>query len=353
MTTVHGGLEAGELRSLGLRAGDVLDFSSNLNPLGTSPRVRKAAAGADLSSYPDRHSLVLREGLAARLGVETEMVAVGNGSTELIHLLARALLRPGVGSLIFTPTFGEYETAVTLAGGRAATLGASIADRFRWSIGQAVETIERTRPGLVFLCNPNNPTGVYLPPTAVQKIQGAVGPTGLVMLDDAYVSLTDHPWDTVPLLRDGHLAILRSMTKDHALAGVRIGYLVAEPDLIRAVRRIQPAWSVNAIAQAVGLAALEDDAHLEEARKVIARSKAHLYSGLAALGVPAEDSATNFLIARVGKASRVRTSLLRRRIAVRDCTSFGLPEYIRIAVRRPEECALLLAALEEVMGNDL
>ena len=330
-----------------------MDFSSNINPLGTSPRVRRAAASADLSSYPDRHSLVLRESLAARLGVDIEMVAVGNGSTELIHLLARALHRPGMKSLVFAPTFGEYETAVALAGGQTATLRASNASRFRWSISQAVETIERTRPGLVFLCNPNNPTGVYLPPTAVRKVQDAVGPTGMLVLDDAYVSLADRPWNTVPLLHGGHLAILRSMTKDHALAGVRIGYLVAEPDLIREVRRIQPAWSVNAVAQAVGLAALEDDTHVEEARKVVARSKAQLYSGLAALGIPVEESATNFLMARVGKASRVRTSLLRRHIAVRDCASFGLPDYIRIAIRQPQECALLLTALEKVMGNDL
>ena len=329
-----------------------MDFSSNINPLGTSPRVRRAAARADLSSYPDRHSLVLREGLAARLGVDAEMVAVGNGSTELIHLLARALHRPGVKSLILAPTFGEYEAAVALAGGRTAALTASAGDRFRWSIRQAVETIHRMRPGLVFLCNPNNPTGVYLPPTAVKNIQEAVGPTGLLMLDDAYVSLSEDPWNTVPLLPDGHLAILRSMTKDHALAGVRIGYLVAEPDLIGEVRRIQPAWSVNAVAQAVGLAALEDDAHVEEARRLIAASKARLQRGLTALGIPVEDSAANFLIARVGKASRVRAALLRRRIAVRDCTSFGLPDHIRIAVRRSEECAFLLAAMEEVMGND-
>ena len=351
MITVHGGLEAGELRSLGLRAEEVLDFSSNLNPLGTSPRVRRAAARADLSSYPDRHSLVLREGLAARLEVDPAMVAVGNGSTELIHLLVRALQRPGVRSLIFAPTFGEYETAVALAGGQTAVLRASVADRFRWSISQAVETIERTRPGLVFLCNPNNPTGHYLPPAAVRKIREAVGPNSVLMLDDAYVSLSDNPWNTVPLLRDGRLAILRSMTKDHALAGVRIGYLLADPHLIREVRRIQPAWSVNSVAQAVGLAALEDDAHLEEARSLIARSKALLQGGLQALGIPVEESAANFFLARVGNASQMRTCLLRRHIAVRDCTSFGLPEHIRIAVRRPEECARLLATLEEVMDS--
>lgn len=352
MNTVHGGLEAGELRSLGLRAEEVLDFSANINPLGISPRVQRAAAGADLSSYPDRHSLVLREGLAERLGVDIEMVAVGNGSNELIHLLTRALHRPGTKSLIFGPTFGEYRTAVVLAGGRTVTFRATAAHRFRWSMDQAIETIERTRPALAFLCNPNNPTGVHLPRNEVQRIQEAVGPTGMLILDDAYASLADHSWDTVPLLDDGHLGILRSMTKDHALAGVRIGYLVAEPDLIREVRRIQPAWSVNAVAQAVGLAALQDDAHVEEARRLITASKARLQRGLTALGIPVEDSATNFLIARVGKASRVRTALLRRRMAVRDCASFGLPDHIRIAVRRPEECALLLAALEEVMGND-
>ncbi|MDE0121726.1 MAG: histidinol-phosphate transaminase [bacterium] len=347
MNPVHGGLEEAELRALGVGRDQVIDFSSNINPLGPSPRVRRAAAEADLSAYPDRHSLVLREALAGRLGVETENILVGNGSTELIRLLARAWLRPGEKCLIFQPTFGEYETAASQAGAETVSIPAGEQQGFQWPITAAVRAIKEVRPRLVFLCNPNNPTGVFLSRGPVDRIRRAVADSGLLMLDDAYAPLADHRWDTTPVLKDGGVALLRSMTKDHALAGVRLGYMLAEPDLIAVMRELQPSWSVNAVAQAAGLAALGDEAHLDEARMVVSESKRYLSGELEALGIAANSSAANFILAKVGSAAKMRTALLRRGIAVRDCTSFGLPEHIRIAIRRREECEILVEALGE------
>ncbi len=352
MTTVHGGLDAGELRSLGLRAAEVLDFSSNINPLGASAAVQEAVAEADLSSYPDRHSLVLREALAARLEVKIETILVGNGSTELIHLLARSRLRAGDRCVVFEPTFGEYETAATLAGARTTGIRPEDGRGFEWSVEDAVRTVQRVRPGLVFLCNPNNPTGAYLSRSSVEQILASVGRNGLLLLDDAYVSLADHSWNSTPLLERGNLAILRSMTKDHALAGVRLGYVIAEPTLICGMRNLQPAWSVNSVAQSAGLAALGDEAHLAKAKQVISESKAYLHRNLAGLGIAVTDTSTNFILAKVDSAARMRMALLRRGIAVRDCTSFGLPEHIRIAIRRPEECTLLVEALGRELADD-
>ena len=137
----------------------------------------------------------------------------------------------------------------------------------------------------------------------------------------------------------------------HGLAGVRLWYLVAAPDVIAAVRELQPAWSVNSIAQAAGLSALADEDHVAAGRKVVQEAKAYLRCELGALGIPVNPSVTNFLLARVGDARKVRNALLRERIAVRDCTSFGLPHYIRIATRRPEECSTLVEALKEVMAS--
>ncbi len=350
--TVHGGLDVGELRSLGLRPEEVLDFSSNINPLGPSRRVREAASNADLSAYPDRDCLVLREALAARLNVGIENLIVGNGSTELIHLLARAYLRPGDGCLIFTPTFGEYETAASICHADLHNVTAKASQGFRWSVEEAVQTIRRMRPSLVFLCNPNNPTGVYLDQDSVDRIRSAVAEFGLMALDNAYAPLADGQWDSLPLLGCGNIAVLRSMTKDHALAGIRLGYLVADAAVVARVRHLQPAWSVNAVAQSAGIAALNDDAHVAAAAEVISEAKKQLYDGLDGLGVSATPSLANFVLARVGDAAEVRRQLLLRRIAVRDCTSFGLPEHIRIAVRRPAECARLLEALGEVLPFD-
>lgn len=349
VTTVHGGLDPAELRSLGLQPDQILDFSANINPLGPSRRVMRAAAEADLSAYPDRNSLGLREALAARLNVAIDKLMIGNGSTELIHLVARACLGPGERCLILAPTFGEYEAAAAIAGADVHTLHASENRGFRWSVDAAVRIIREMRPGVVFLCNPNNPTGAYLERDVVRQLNTAVGESGLLVLDNAYAELSDCRWDSLPLLGTGSLVILNSMTKDHALAGVRLGYMVAEPSVVTAVRRLQPAWSVNAVAQAVGIAALEDEAHVARAREVILEAKAYLYRELEKLRVPVTHSATNFVLARVGDAAKIRSALLRRRMAVRDCASFGLPEHIRIAVRRPEECARLIGALRDVL----
>lgn len=350
--TAHGGLDAAELRSLGLRPDEVLDFSANINPLGPSDRVRRAAAEANISAYPDRHSLALREALATRLGVGLDRLLVGNGAAEPIHLLARAGIRPGDRCLIFGPTFGEYQAAAEVAGAELHWTQADAARGFRWDLDAGVRTIKRLRPRLVFLCNPNNPTGVYLASNDVLRIRDAIGRDGLLAVDDAFSPLADCPWDSASLLGGGNVALLRSMTKAHALAGVRLGYLLAGPEVVSATRRLQPAWSVNSVAQAAGIAALDDADHVAAARKVISTAKAYLYRELEAMGIPAVPSAANFVLVRVGDARKVRGDLLRRRIAVRDCTSFGLPEYIRIATRLPEECALLIAALREVLAHE-
>ena len=348
----HGGLDEAELRGLGLSAGEVLDFSANINPLGMSPQVRDAIKDVDLASYPDRNSTALREALANRLHIGVDELLISNGSTELIHLVARAQLQPGGACLIFKPTFGEYEAAAMIAGADVHSIHAEESDGFRWSMDDAVREIERVRPQIVFLCNPNNPTGVYLDPGEVGRIGEAVGSDGLLVLDDAFASLADSEWDALSLLTHGNVAVLRSMTKDHGLAGIRLGYMVASPKIVSEARRLQPSWSVNAIAQAAGLAALDDDEHVNAAREVIARSREVLTQGLRALGVSVLPSATNFVMAKVGNGADVRAALLSRRIVVRDCASFGLPEYIRIAVRKEDECSRLIAALQEVLEHE-
>ncbi len=348
----HGGLDETELRALGLSTGEVLDFSANINPLGMSPRVREAIKDVDLASYPDPNSTALREALASRLNIGVDELLIGNGSTELIHLVARARLQPGDACLIFEPTFGEYAAAARIAGANVHPVRAEGSNGFRWSMDDAVREIERVQPQVVFLCNPNNPTGVYLGRGEIEQIADAVGSDGLLALDDAFASLADSRWDALSLLAHGNVAVLRSMTKDYGLAGIRLGYLVAKPEIVAEARRLQPSWSVNAIAQAAGLAAIDDESHLQAGRQTVAVAKSYLHRELKALGVETLPSETNFLLAQVGNGADVRAALLRRRIVVRDCASFGLPDYIRIAVRKDEESARLIAALKEVLAHE-
>ena len=351
LRTVHGGLDLQELRSLGILPEQVLDFSSNINPLGMSIRVKQALAQVDLSSYPDSSSLVLREALAARLNVDVKQLLIGNGSVQLIHLLARASIRQGQRCLIFTPTFGEYKAAASISGANIHFVWARETNGFRWSMKEATQAIESVRPHLVFLCNPNNPTGLNLTRDELDLIHTAIDKENLLVIDDSYATLSDRPWNCIPLIEQGNVAVLRSMTKEHAIAGARLGYLVAAPDVIQNTHQLQPAWSVNSVAQQVGLAVLEDDKHVEAARTMIEESKEKLYEAFRTLEIPVVESSTNFFLAKVGNAARVRSALLLNHIAVRECTSFGLPEHIRIAVRRPEECDRLVQSLREILAN--
>ena len=193
---------------------------------------------------------------------------------------------------------------------------------------------------------------MYLDFETVDRIRAAVTPTGLLVLDDAYAPFVDEIWRPEPLVERGCAAIVRSMTKEHALAGVRLGYLIADSTLCARVRELQPAWSMSSVAQAAGSAALADDAHAEAASAVVRESKALLTMRLEALGLPVTPSAANFLLVEVGDAVRARSSLLQLGFAVRDCASFGLPRHIRISVRLLDECIRLIDALEECLISD-
>ena len=263
---VHGGLNGTELRALGLRAAEVLDFSASINPLGVSPAVTEALRHLDLPA--------------------------------------------------------------------------------------AVRRIAALRPALLFLCNPNNPTGTYLGADDLEAIAAALGDAGLLVLDEAYAPFVERRWDTTRLLRLGNVVLLRSMTKDHALTGLRLGYLLGPRAVVRQVRRWQPSWSVNAAAQAAGIAALSDHGHVARGRREVRSGRRYLTQELASLGLPGTAAAANFLLVRVGAAAALRLRLLREhRLCVRDCASFGLPRHVRIGVRRMADCRRLVGALRQVLGN--
>lgn len=348
----HGGTNIAELRSLGLRPEDMLDFSASINPLGAPRSVLSAMNGVDLAAYPDTECTALRDALADRLGVSPKEILVGNGSTELIHLTGRAYLHSGITAAIFTPTFGEFEAACAMQSARVIDIAANEADRFSWEIEKAARTIAEQSPALVFLCNPNNPTGCYLSEEDVREIAGALPQDSLLLLDEAYLPFVDSRWNSLPLLDLGNVALLRSMTKDYALTALRLGYMLAPPDVVERVRAQQHSWSVNALAQAAGIAALADTAHVEDGRRAVQDAKRYLIGELAALGLHFIPSAANFLLVDVGSAKELRHALLKRHhIIVRDCASFGLPDYIRIGIRTKEDCNRLVAALRETLPS--
>ncbi len=330
---------------------DLLDFSASCNPLGTAPQVLAALRQLETARYPDDEATELKRALGRTLGVEPTWLALGNGSVELMWLLAIAFLEPGDRVLVAGPAFGEYARACRVAGAVVEELRAREEDLFRPDLDEFDHYLRTTRPKLAFLCNPNNPTGQLLGTDAVARLLERFEDT-LLVVDEAYLPFCRSRPELVPYLPSGRLLLLRSMTKDHGLAGLRLGYAVARPDLIQWLERVRPPWNVNAAAQVAGLAALEATAHLEEARRVVEEARVLVSGRLSALGLLVIPSATNFLLVRVGDAAAFRSALLDRGICVRDCASFGLPAYVRIGLRTVEECRRLVDAVGEVLREN-
>jgi histidinol-phosphate aminotransferase len=341
---VHGSFDYAELSRLGLRPEEVIDFSVSVNPFGPPLVIREAVAKADYERYPDSRASALVRALALRLDVPEWNILAGSGSSELIRLVAQAYLGPGDRALTPVPTYGDYAVACRVLGVELGEGPWASPPAFRLAADEIMKAIDKASPRVVFLCNPNNPTGQYFSRAEIESILEAAKDS-MVVLDEAYAAFVDDRWDSVTLLRRGNVVILRSMTKDYALAGARLGYLLAPAEIIRVLAGIQTPWSINAAAQAAGIASLNDTAYLPRCAVNIRKAKAFLIGNLNELGLKAVPSAANYFMVRVGDAASLRGSLLRRRVLVRDCTSFGFPEYIRLGVRTIPECRKLLDAL--------
>ncbi len=344
---VHGSPDFDELRRLGLDPKALLDFSANINPYGPSPAVRRAVNLARLDRYPDRDACELRVTIGKSLNVRPEQILVGNGSSELIWLTAFAYLPSSDRVLVLGPTYGEYARAATLAGAGVSSYNARERDGFVLFEDSVGQELAARRPQLVFLCNPNNPTGLVLNPTVLGRWI-LEHPQTLFVVDESYQAFAD-PFASMIRLEAENVLVLRSMTKDFGLAGLRLGYAVAPKPVIEAVARVRPPWSVSVPAQAAGLAALADPEFLAQSLVKLQRAKRELYDGLRELGLRPLPSAVHFFLIPVKDAAGLRGALLRRGILVRDAASFGLPGYLRIATRRPEENHQLLAVLREVL----
>lgn len=344
----HGGLDEQEVRELGLDPAEVLDLSANIAPISLPPGVMDAVRRCSPDAYPDRHYRRLRHALGRMLEVDAECILPGNGSVELIHLICRAFLGPESHVVILGPTFSEYERAASLAGSNVAVLTAREANDFVWRTPEVVDMVRALRPRLLFLCNPNNPTGLYLSEEDVETLLGGLD-DGLLVLDEAYLDFVESPWNSLDWLDHGRVIVLRSLTKAFSLPGVRLGYAVGRPDLLEAVAAQQPTWSVNAFAEAAGIAAAESCWHLDHVRRAVGEAKSRLARGLGALGLRIVVGAANFLMADVGDAKSARLALLRQGICVRDCSSFGLPKYVRLAVPAPADVDSVLQVFSQVV----
>lgn len=326
-----------------------LDFSSNVSPLGPPPSVRDSLKGdpEEIAAYPDPDSLALRKSLARYTGLPEPQIAVGNGATELIYDICRAFIAKGTDVLIQAPTFGEYEAAARLSGGKVHFFESM-------SLGVDPEGFIDSVPngGTVFVCNPNNPTGDLIPAGEVERIvKSAERRSSLVVIDECFIEMVSgDPESAAALIKDrGNLFVLRSLTKSFGLAGIRLGYVLGPENLIGLLRKIQVPWNVSRVAQQAGEAALSDAAHVKRAVRMIEAERAFLYEAISEIeGFEPLDSTANFILVKTRSVpSAIQRRLLREGILVRDCSSFrGLAgNYIRIAIRTRKENNLLIEAM--------
>jgi histidinol-phosphate aminotransferase len=356
---VHGAPDYAELAAVGLQPADICDFSVNSNPYGPSPHVREAISATSIERYPDRDCLQLRQALLihelAPFEGSLSSLICGNGASELIWAIARAYLQPGLNAAIIGPTFGEYCAASRATGATISEFRAQADKQFQLNIAALGDWLQRERPQLAWLCNPNNPTGMYLSDPDVYHIVETCQRAGTVLvIDESYRHFvfsavsTSSP-ELLRCARDGQIIIVRSLTKDFALAALRLGYALSSMQNIERLGGQMPSWNVNAFAQEAGVAAVSDRFYLKATLHRLANEREQFFSALMESGFPVIPSHTHFCLVDVGNGQKVRQKLLYRKMLVRDCASFGLPQYIRIATRPAAEWQQLLHALQEVV----
>lgn len=348
---VHGGYDQTELETLGIEPDEIIDFSVSTNPAGIPPGILRWVSVKDLSLYPDSQSTDLRREIARKNGIKEMNVLVSSGSTEIIRLVTTAYLEDKDKVLLVEPTYGEYRLSCEIAGAEVNTFLTSAVNDFRPDIDTLVNRIRTEKPKIIFLCNPNNPAGYYLKEDEFVNVLSAASGS-LVVLDEAYISFVDNTWLSTGYINGNNLLLLRSMTKNYALAGLRLGYAVAGEKIIGVLSRICPPWNVNVVAQRAGVAALQYKGYLEKSRELAFREKNYLVKNLEKLGFSCIPSDTNFFLVKVNDAAKLRKRLLvHKKILVRDCSSFGLPEYIRIAPRSRNKNRKLVTAIKELVDD--
>jgi histidinol-phosphate aminotransferase len=344
---IHGGINYAELNALGIDPGQVLDFSVSTNPFMPPPGLKEVISATKITEYPDSQCTLLRKKLSEKFGIPAENILAGSGTTELIRLVASVYLRRSDHVLIVEPTYDEYEIACRLNGARTVKYRALEKDGFMPHIQEAAGLVQNLKPRAVFICSPNNPAGNYLSRRGIEKVLDVLE-DGLLVLDEAYVAFVEKSWNSLDMIKKENIIVLRSMTKDYGLPGLRLGYAAAHRQIIDNLRHALPPWNVNAVAQDAGVYVLEQEEYLQRSLQQVRKAKTFLIEEFKRLGFNVLASDANYFLVKVGNAAEFRRSLLTKGILVRDCTSFGLDEYVRIAPRTLPECRKLVDSIKEV-----
>lgn len=349
----HGGNIYRASEELGIPEDKIMDFSASINPLGMPKRVMNEIKRSlkNLAHYPDPDVNALRLEIAKHHTISSESIVCGNGSTELISLIVKALQPKMV--LIPVPTFSEYEKTLQRTGikGEIAFFPLREKDTFDINPDRLISVLKSKPYGMVFLCNPNNPTGRLLRKEDVLKIAGAAKSLSIyLVVDEAFMDFAPKESVLQEVENNPYLIVLRSMTKFYALAGLRLGYGVFPKRIVNIVKQYKEPWTVNTLAQKAGIAALRDSIYEQETFRVFVQEKNFLETSFKKLGIRYIPSSTNYYLLRFSSAKHVSCQLKKNGILVRDCSDFrGLEHdsYIRMAVKTHKDNAYLLKVLSK------
>ena len=341
-------------REMGLDETDIVKLASNENPLGVSPKARAAIAACldDLALYPDGNGFELKAAISGKLGVEIAGIVLGNGSNDVLEMAARALLGPGATAVYSEHAFAVYPLATQAVGAQGIAVPARAYGHDLAAMRAAV--LENTR--VVFIANPNNPTGTLLGTEELHGFLASLPPQVAVVLDEAYGEYLDEALRAPSLdwlAEFPNLILTRTFSKAYGLAGLRVGYALAHPAVADLLNRVRQPFNVNSLALAGAAAALDDDEFIARSKAVNDAGMAQLLEGCTRLGLAHIPSHGNFACIDVGgdaaATAKVYQDLLRKGVIVRPVANYGLPGFLRVSIGLPEQNARFLAALAEIL----
>lgn len=347
-------------REFGLSENAIVKLASNENPLGMPESAKQAMlkAASDLGRYPDSNGFELKQVLSKRLGVPEEWITLGNGSNDILELTARAVAQAGDAVVFSKHAFAVYPLATQAIGAKAIEVPANA--QYGHDLPAMLEAVlalgEKAK--LVFVANPNNPTGGYLQPDSIQAFLEKIPSYVVVVLDEAYNEYLspEQRYDAIAWVRKyPNLVVSRSFSKAYGLAGLRIGYGIAQTPLTDLLNRIRQPFNVNSLAQAAAIAALQDEAFLQKGYALNKAGYAQFTQAFAQMNLPYLPSSGNFVLVKVGNddqaGMRVNRELLERGVIVRPVANYGLPQWLRISIGLPEENEICIKALAQILKD--
>lgn len=340
-------------RELGLQEASIVKLASNENPLGISPLAKQAMAdlmAGGIALYPDGNAFELKQAICKRFGIEAARIVPGNGSNDVLEIAARAFLAPGDEAVYSQHAFAVYPLVTQAVG---ATGISTQAKEFGHDL-QAMRAAITDKTRMLFIANPNNPTGTWLPKSELHAFLADVPRHVLVVLDEAYdeyLSDEKKSQSIAWLAEFDNLIVTRTFSKAYGLAGLRVGFALAHPDVADMMNRVRQPFNVNSLAQAAAAAALADEEFVRRTRELNDAGMQQMTKGLAALGLQFIPSYGNFVSFHVANAAEVNRALLARGVIVRPVFAYEMPDWLRVSIGLPEENARFLDALKEILGG--